>query len=113
MIVSAVLICLSPVALDGDTLRCGSGPATVRIFGVQAPERSTAGWIESMANLNKESMGGLLCEPRGTNYNRIVALCRNFRGVDIGKAQLDGGFAVEWCSYSRNFYATCQVTRRR
>ena len=108
MLQAALLLCLAPVATDGDTLRCGASGASVRIFGIQAPERGQAGWVESMNNLALRSVGGVVCEPRGTNFSRIVGLCRNARGEDVGKAQLDGSFAKEWGSYSRNYYKTCQ-----
>lgn len=34
--ITALFLCLSPVAVDGDTLRCGS--ELVRLIGIDAPE---------------------------------------------------------------------------
>lgn len=100
MIAAALLICLAPAQVDGDTIRCGPGPARIRLFGIQAPERGEPGYAESGANLARHISGGLVCTTVGASYNRIVAQCFNAAGQDVGRMQLDGGFAVEWCSYS-------------
>lgn len=102
-----LLICLAPTAIDGDTLRCGLTETRIRIFGIQAPETGTATSPASKASLQALSNGGLLCEARGASYSRVVALCRNFRGEDIGRKQIEGGFAAEWCAYSRGYYGRC------
>lgn len=107
MITAALLICLAPVAYDGDTVKCGNTRTSIRVFGIQAPEKGQAGDPASTANLQAEVQGGLICEPNGTSYSRVVALCTNAQGVDIGLGQLGGGFAVEWCAYSKNYYRTC------
>lgn len=113
MITAALLICLAPIAHDGDTVRCGNSKQSVRIFGIQAPEIGMAGALNSRVALQGKSEGGLICEPRGTNYSRVVAICFNAAGEDIGKAQLQGGFAKEWCAYSvsrdypRGYYGGC------
>lgn len=103
---AAILICLAPVAHDGDTVKCG-GKQGVRLFGIEAPETGQPGDPASKANVQKLSVGGLICRPTGTSYSRVVAQCFNAAGVDIGRAQLDGGFATEWCLYSRNYYGRC------
>lgn len=103
--IAALLLCLAPVVVDGDTVRCGT--TKVRIFGVQAPERGSAGYSEAGKALAGLVGGGLVCEPKGTSFDRIVALCRNAGGIDVGKAQMDAGHAVEWCRYSANAYGTC------
>ena len=103
-----LIICLMPIATDGDTVRCGMTDTRVRIFGIQAPETGAEGAAAAKLSLQGHSAGGLLCEPKGTSYNRVVALCRNFKGEDVGKLQIDGGFAAEWCKYSRGFYGRCE-----
>lgn len=113
---AALLICLSPVALDGDTVRCGGGKAwtRVRIWGVQAPETGTAGADVAKAAIQKRVAGGIVCEPRGTSYSRIVALCYDGTGRDVGLELLKVDKTVtEWCSYSRGYYGTCSVSRPR
>lgn len=107
MIGAAILLCLAPVQIDGDTLKCGATRTSIRLFGINSPEKGTAGASEATAALGGLIAGGLVCQPRGTSYSRIVAVCFNAAGVDIGKAQIEAGHAIEWCSYSRNFYGTC------
>lgn len=115
MITAAILICLAPVAYDGDTVRCGTSPARVREFGIEAPEIGQPGANEAKAAMQAAAAGGLICEPLGANYNRTVALCRNSAGQDIGKLLLDAGLVKEWCAYSvskaypRGYYGTCPL----
>src|SRR5687767_11422203 len=112
-ITAAVLFCLAPVAIDGDTVRCGNGQdwTRVRIWAVTAPERGQPGAIEAQAALQKRVAGGIMCEPRGTSYTRIVGLCYDGTGRDIGLSLIAVDKVVkEWCSYSRNYYGTCVVS---
>ena len=107
-ITAAILICLAPISLDGDTLKCGASQARVRLYAVNAPETGTAGAGEAKAALQAAVVGGLMCEPRGASYNRVVAVCRNAAGVDVGQAMLTAKHVLETCAYSRNYYGTCQ-----
>lgn len=108
MIEALLLFCMSPQVRDGDTFTCAGKGIAVRLFGVDTPERGQPGHAEATAALRGLIAGGVVCEPRGTSYNRIVALCRNAAGTDIGKAQIEGGFAVEDCRYSRGEYGGCR-----
>jgi endonuclease YncB( thermonuclease family) len=108
MILTFLFVCLSPVAIDGDTLRCAVSEQRVRLFGVDTPERGSPNYAEATRALQARIAGGLMCEPKGTSYNRIVALCRNASGEDVGERQLRDGWAIEACAYSRNLYGTCQ-----
>jgi endonuclease YncB( thermonuclease family) len=111
MITAAILLCLSPVVIDGDTFRCGRSPTTVRVFGVQAPEIGQPGDLPARNALAQLLAGGVMCEPRGTSYSRITAICMNSAAVDIGQQMLRTGHATEWCSYSKNLYGTCILGR--
>lgn len=106
-ITAAILICLAPIASDGDTFRCGISPTTIRIFGLNANETGTVGAFEAKVSLTNELIGGVICEPRGTNYSRIVAICRNYKGEDIGEKLLRLGHVKEVCTFSKNYYRTC------
>lgn len=113
MIGAAVLICLMPTPSDGDSARCGASQTTIRLFGVNAPETGTPGAGEAKAAFQAYSSGGLTCEPRGTSYSRIVAICSNSKGEDVGRLLLDAGLVKEVCSYSvsrqypQGYYRTC------
>lgn len=119
MITAAVLLCLAPTATDGDTARCGVSPTTFRLFGLNAPETGTVGAFEAKVALQTEVAGGVMCEPRGASYNRIVAICFNSRGEDIGKKLLALGHVKEVCSFSvsrthpNGYYGTCGVVAAR
>lgn len=104
--IAAFFLCLSPVAIDGDTLICSSGDR-VRIWGVNAPEKGESGSYAATISLKRLSAGGLRCWTKGRSYNRIVARCSGPQG-DVGRDQLRRGHAVEWCRYSRGFYGTCR-----
>lgn len=103
---AAILICLSPVPADGDTLKCGASKTSIRLFGVNSVDGTPLD-AQAKARLGALSAGGLVCEPKGTSYSRIVAVCKNHVGTDIGKALITEGLATEWCSYSRNYYGNC------
>lgn len=105
MIVPLLLACASPVATDGDTLRCdGIGP--VRLLAIDAPELPghcrrgrvcVAGdGFASRANLERLIRNGpVVCVPRGRDrYRRLLARCEA-GGIDLSCAQVAGGFAVE------------------
>ncbi len=106
-ITAAILICLAPTASDGDTFRCGLSPTTVRLFGLNAPETGTAGAFASKVALQNAINGGVVCEPKGTSYSRIVAVCSNPTGNDVGPALLKAGHVKEVCTFSKNRYGTC------
>lgn len=105
--VLAFLVCLAPVPLDGDTFRC-AGPTkqAVRVFAARSDDFTPAD-TAAKARLAVTTAGGLVCEPRGASYNRIVARCWNGAGLDVGEDLIRGGYVTEWCSYSANFYGTC------
>ncbi len=109
MITAAILLCLAPAVSDGDSLRCGTSPTTVRLFGVRSVDGTPAD-AAAAAALAQMVGGGLICEPRGTSYSRIVAICRNAQGLDVGGELIRSGKATEWCQFSRNAYGTCATT---
>ncbi len=106
-ITAAILICLAPLGSDGDTFSCGLSRTSIRLFGINANETGTVGAYEAKVALQAELNGGVMCEPKGASYNRIVAVCFNYRGEDVGRKLLNAGHVKEVCSYSRNAYGTC------
>jgi endonuclease YncB( thermonuclease family) len=104
---AAIILCITPIATDGDTLRCASGDR-VRIYGIQAPEIGKPGAEISKINLQALVRGGVSCVQKGTSYNRKVGICHNRSGQDVGREQIRRGVAYEWCKYSRNRYGGCR-----
>lgn len=107
--IAAVLFCLSPTAIDGDTLRCGDSVARIRLFGVNAPEKGASGYLEAKNSLQELSNGGLLCVVQGASYNRVVAVCSGGvgEGEDLGRTQIERNHAIEDCKFSKNLYGSC------
>jgi len=93
---------------DGDTFRIGA--TRVRLAHIDANEmhggchtvcapRSARAARDNLARL---ALGKhVVCRQTGTSYRRIVAEC-SVDGVDIGCAQLRGGFAIDWARYDRH-----------
>jgi hypothetical protein len=116
---AALLMCLAPIATDGDTVRCGAGQGwtRVRIWGVQAPETGQPGAEAAKVALQARVAGGIVCEPRGASYSRVVGLCYDGTGRDVGMELLQVDHVVtEWCSYTKSklfpngYYGTCTMT---
>jgi micrococcal nuclease len=104
--IAAILLCLAPVAIDGDTIKCRSGEH-VRIFGIQAPEKGMKGADASTRSLQQLVRGGVNCIHKGVSYKRIVGICMNAIGEDVGERQIRRGMAYEWCRYSKGKYDGC------
>lgn len=106
----AVFLCLAPVAIDGDTLRCANveqAKGRVRIARIDAPERGQPGGAEATAALAALiAQGAVRCTPVDADprkpghqaadpFGRIVARCRAGR-TDLGTAIKRQGHAVVW-----------------
>lgn len=101
--------CASPVAVDGDTLRC-QREGLVRLLGIDAPElpghcRAGRSCVAGDGRASGEAMARMIwrrrvvCTPSGRDaYGRVLASCRA-DGVELSCAMVAGGFAVE--RYSR------------
>ena len=106
--------CTAPVAVDGDTLRCGGGAAhpsfLVRLLGIDAPElpgHCRAGRVCTPGDgwASKAALAGMIARRRVScsgehrdSYGRVLASC-SAAGTDISCAMVARGFAVE--RYSR------------
>lgn len=104
--IAAILLCLAPVAIDGDTIKCSTGER-VRIFGIQAPEIGMSGAEASKRSLQALVKPGVNCIHKGASYNRVVGICMTGSGVDVGEQQIRRGMAYEWCRYSKGRYDGC------
>lgn len=91
---------------DGDTLRCQDG-ARVRLHAVAARESDetcspghpcpSASAALATAKLSELAGGQTLqCQPTGTSYNRVTAICRNQSDVEINCAMVQSGTTLVW-----------------
>lgn len=107
---AAIFLCLSPVAIDGDTLRCANieqAQGRVRLARIDAPERGQQGAAAATAALAEMiSAGPVRCSPVDADprraghqatdpFGRIVARCR-VGPSDLGAAMKRQGHAVVW-----------------
>lgn len=107
-VLPALLICASPVVVDGDTLRCRG--ELVRLIGIDAPELpghcrrgrvcTNGDGFASKAALARLIEGRrVTCRTHGRDvYGRILARC-DASGTDLSCAQVARGQAV--LRYSR------------
>ena len=86
-------------AIDGDTVRTSAG--TVRLIGIDTPERGQCGYAEASAEIERLVRGGdivTLESPTGQNdrdrYERLLRYVMTSDGVDLGLTQLQAGHAV-------------------
>jgi endonuclease YncB( thermonuclease family) len=101
--------------IDGDTIRVGG--ATVRLFGVDAPEtdqtcRRPDGALWRCGDWARSEVRRLFdgrratCDARGTDrYGRIVATC-TAGGADIGETLVANGYARAYLRYSDRYLET-------
>lgn len=107
---ASIFLCLAPVAIDGDTLRCANvaeAHGRVRLARIDTPERGRPGATEATAALSSMiAQGPVRCSPvdadprkagyqRTDPFGRIVARCRVGR-ADLGAALKRQGHAVVW-----------------
>lgn len=106
--IAALFLCLAPVAVDGDTLRCGG--ELVRLIGIDAPElpghcrkgrvcTPGDGFAAKRAMAELVARGAVKCASVGRDhYGRTLARC-DAGGVDLSCAMIASGQAV--VRYSR------------
>lgn len=85
--------------VDGDTIRTSAG--TVRIIGIDSPERGECGYSEAAASIWRLVSRGdqvTLELPPGQNdrdrHDRLLRYVTTGAGIDIGMAQLESGNAI-------------------
>lgn len=93
--------------VDGDTLR--QGDLRVRLFGIDAPERSDPLGPAATRALRALIAGQTLtCDNMGTDrYGRTVARCDLPDGRDVACELVAMGMARDWPRYSNGVYAGC------
>jgi len=92
--------------VDGDTFYLEGITTRIRLWGVDAPERSEAGFDEAsemLAALVAEQP--LACEHVDIDpYERIVARCYFGDGRDLSEAMIRSGVADEYLRFTRGYY---------
>ncbi len=85
--------------IDGDTIRTSAG--TVRIIGIDTPERGECGHDEASAEIGRLLSRGdpvTLVLPRGQNdqdrHGRLLRYVITADGVDLGMRQIQAGHAI-------------------
>lgn len=106
---AALFLCVSPVVVDGDTLRCANvedASGRVRLARIDAPERGKPGSEEASEALRTLIVGPVECrsvdaDPRmkgyqaRDRYGRVVAKCSS-GGLDLGQELLRRGLVRRW-----------------
>ena len=95
--------------VDGDTFRIVGLNTSVRIWGLDAPERSERAGPRATATLRRPIEGqAVSCRLRDIDrYKRAVGQCFLPDGRDIAATMIALGVATEYCRYSRGAYGTC------
>lgn len=92
--------------IDGDTFYLEGVETRLRLWGVDAPEKSAPGAAEATEALTALIAGkALSCEEMDRDrYARIVARCALEDGRDVGRVMIDIGAATEMTRYSGGYY---------
>ena len=95
--------------VDGDTFKLSGQSQSIRVWGLDAPERNKAGGSAATATLNALISGQTLsCVVVDIDrYQRLVGQCFLPDGRDITAAMIKTGTATEYCRYSKGYYGTC------
>lgn len=106
---------------DGDTIKIGG--QAIRLWGVDAPERSQAckdksgrsyrcGERASAALTSFIRAKSLACAQRDKDaFGRVVALC-TVNGVDVGRWLVSQGWAIDFTRYSAGYYRAVEAEAR-
>lgn len=92
--------------VDGDTLVVEGVTPRVRLWGVDAPERTEEGYFEAGAALVGFVRGrALSCDVvERDRYGRVVARCTRDDGEDVGALMINSGAADEYWRYTQGRY---------
>jgi micrococcal nuclease len=95
--------------LDGDTFKLVGQSQSIRVWGLDAPERNKSGGSAATAALKALiSVQTLRCAIVDIDrYQRLVGQCFLPDGRDITEAMIMTGTATEYCRYSEGYYGTC------
>jgi micrococcal nuclease len=102
-----LLALLMALAIDGDTFKADG--QRIRLWGIDAPERSDIGGTAATIALQGLLDRGVTCQAVDTDrYGRTVAMCFLQDGTDIACALVAMGHAEDWPRYSGGRYGGCE-----
>ncbi len=93
--------------VDGDTLYIDGHKPSIRLWGVDAPEKNESGHNAATDKLKALAQGQKLnCRKIETDrYGRTVARCFLPNGQEINAAMIASGTAKEYRRYTKGFYS--------
>lgn len=101
------LALLLAVSIDGDTFKADG--QRIRLWGIDAPERSEIGGTQATLALQGLLDRGFTCTLVDMDrYGRTVAICLLDDGTDIACALVAMGHARDWPRYSGGRYEGCR-----
>lgn len=95
--------------VDGDTFKLQGQTRSIRIWGLDAPERDMADGPAATAALRQLISGETVrCLIHDIDrYRRFVGQCFLPDGRDIAAEMIATGRSSEYCRYSKGYYGTC------
>ena len=95
--------------VDGDTFKLQGQTRSIRIWGLDAPERDKADGPAATAALRQLISGETVrCLIHDIDrYRRFVGQCFLPDGRDIAAEMIATGRSSEYCRYSKGYYGTC------
>ena len=95
--------------VDGDTFHMSGVKPSIRVWGMNTPEAGEKGYKAARNALSRMvNKNVLTCQKMDTDrYGRTVGRCTLQDGRDIAAEMIRGGFAIEYCRYSKGYYGTC------
>ena len=96
---------------DGDTLKISAAQKRIRVWGIDAPEKGEKGAQEATEALKRLTLGKtvkVIIMDHDTRYDRIVGRIELKDGRDVSRVMIEGGYAVEFCRYSKGYYGHCK-----
>lgn len=93
--------------VDGDSLYMNGYESQVRLWGVDAPERGSAGYQPATAFLRSiaEDQKITCRQIDRDKYGRTVARCFLSDGQEINRMMIESGTAREYRHFTRGFYS--------
>ena len=92
--------------VDGDSLFLNSTKKSIRLWGVDAPEKDEVGYAEATKTLTRLALKKAVQCVRidADHYERIVARCYLRDDREINRLMIESGAASEYLYYTLGYY---------